>query len=147
MDKYGNPWSKYRVYPPKILAPLRAARHKCLDCCCESAEEVQLCPVEGCPLWPFRFGSYPEDHQGPKSVLKPIKLKCKDCAPEPRDAVENCPKKCCPTWPYRLGTNTKLKGKQRGGPPPKSTQFRKSDGRRNHEQAFFEAMKGKDGGN
>ena len=51
-DKYGNPWPKYRVYPPKALPPLRALRAFCLDCCCESAEEVRLCPVEGCPLWP-----------------------------------------------------------------------------------------------
>ena len=82
VDKYGNPWPKYRVYPPKILAPLKAVRNKCLDCCCESADEVRLCPVEDCSLWPFRMGVYPENHQGAKSVLKPIKLKCQDCIPE-----------------------------------------------------------------
>lgn len=130
-DKYGNPWSKYRVYPPKILPPLRAVRHFCLDCCSEHSEEVLLCPVEGCPLWPFRFGAYPDDHQGPKSVLKPIKLKCKDCAPEPWDAVKNCIKKCCPIWPYRLGTNPKRKGK--GGEPPKSRRFGKIIGTHEHE--------------
>ena len=36
--------------------PLRAIKEKCLDCCCGSYIEVKLCPVEGCPLFPFRFG-------------------------------------------------------------------------------------------
>jgi len=142
-DKYGNPWPKYRVYPPKVLPPLRAVRAKCLDCCCEVSEEVRPCPAEGCSLWPFRFGTYPEYHQGPKSVLRPIKKKCRDCAPEPRDAVRNCLRKCCPLWPYRLGTNPKLKGKRRGLLPPKSTQFQKSEGRRNHQKALSKDMKGK----
>jgi hypothetical protein len=145
-DNYGNPWPKYRVYPTKILPPLRAVRAKCLDCCCEVAEEVRLCPAEGCSLWHYRFGAYPENHQGPKTVLRPIKLKCKDCAPEPREAVKTCKKKCCPLWPYRLGTNPKLKGKKRGLPPPKSAQFQKSNGRRNHQKALSEDMRGKDQG-
>jgi hypothetical protein len=126
MDKYGNPWPKYRVYPPRILSPLQAVRHKCLDCCCESSQEVELCPVEGCLLWPFRFGRYPEGHRGPKTVLRPIKRKCKDCMPEAfkpgTRAVVDCEKKCCPIFPYRLGTNPKLKGT--GGTPPISSRFK-----------------------
>jgi hypothetical protein len=129
VDKYGNPWPKYRVYPPVMLSPLRAVRHKCLDCCREVAEEVRLCPVEDCSLWPYRFGSYPEHYQGRKSVLQPIKEKCGDCAPESRDAIKNCPKKCCPIWPYRMGTNPKRKGK--GGVPPESARFKKSTGLKN----------------
>ena len=77
MDKYGNPWSKYRVYPPKILPPLREVRHKCLDCCCESAEKVKLCPVKDCSLWLYRFGAYPEDHQGAKSSSNPSSVNVK----------------------------------------------------------------------
>jgi hypothetical protein len=114
VGKYGNPWPKYRIYPPKILAPLPAVRHKCLDCCCQLPSEVELCPVEGCHLWPYRFGRYPENHRAPKSVLGPIKKKCKDCAPEPQDAVKNCLKKCCPLWPYRLGKNPKRAGQGLG---------------------------------
>lgn len=120
-DKYGNPWPHYRVYPPKILTPLRAVRFKCLDCCCESAHEVNLCPVESCPLWPFRSGSYPENHQGARSVLKPIKHKCQDCIPEKLNGVRDCSRKCCPIWPYRLGTNPKFKGRI----PPKGVLFQK----------------------
>lgn len=39
--------------------PVKAIRAKCLDCCCAQANEVKLCPVENCPLWPFRFGKNP----------------------------------------------------------------------------------------
>ena len=39
--------------------PVKAIRAKCLDCCCDQANEVKLCPVEDCPLWPFRFGKNP----------------------------------------------------------------------------------------
>lgn len=39
--------------------PVKAIRAKCLDCCCDQAEEVKLCPVEKCPIWPFRFGKNP----------------------------------------------------------------------------------------
>lgn len=39
--------------------PVKAIRGKCLDCCCDQANEVKLCPVDDCPLWPFRFGKNP----------------------------------------------------------------------------------------
>jgi hypothetical protein len=112
-DKYGNPWPKYRNHAQKKLSPLVAVRHYCLDCCCEVAEEVKLCPVTACPLWPFRFGAYPEDHRGPKTVLKPINLRCRDCAPEPiqgKPEWQSCMKKCCPLWHLRFGTNPRRKG-------------------------------------
>lgn len=34
----------------------KAIRLKCLDCCCDKANEVRLCPATGCPLWRFRLG-------------------------------------------------------------------------------------------
>lgn len=109
-----------------MKTPLQAVRHFCLDCCCESSKEVELCPASTCPIWPFRFGTYPADHQGTKSVLRPIKEKCADCMPEALEpgtrAVVDCPKKVCSLWPYRLGTNPKRKGL--GGTPPLSTRFK-----------------------
>lgn len=36
-------------------SPLQRIRQYCLECC-GSAYEVNLCPVEKCPLWPMRFG-------------------------------------------------------------------------------------------
>ena len=43
----------------KRISPLKAIRHKCLDCCCGSSYEVKLCTVERCALYPFREGHNP----------------------------------------------------------------------------------------
>lgn len=43
----------------KRISPLKAIRLKCLDCSCGSSNEVKLCPVEKCPLYPFRLGKNP----------------------------------------------------------------------------------------
>lgn len=42
-----------------MYTPLKAIRQKCLDCCCEQATEVRLCPMESCPLYPYRMGHNP----------------------------------------------------------------------------------------
>jgi hypothetical protein len=42
------------------LTPLRAIRHKCLDCSCWSAKEVSECQVQDCSLYLFRFGRNPD---------------------------------------------------------------------------------------
>lgn len=34
----------------------KAIRLKCLDCCCDRANEVRLCTATNCPLWRFRLG-------------------------------------------------------------------------------------------
>ncbi len=39
--------------------PVKAIRAKCLDCSCDSADEVRKCPVTDCALYPFRFGKNP----------------------------------------------------------------------------------------
>lgn len=43
----------------KRISALKAIRLKCLDCCCGSSNEVKLCTVAGCPLYPFREGHNP----------------------------------------------------------------------------------------
>ena len=43
----------------KILTPVKAIRAKCLDCSCGSANEVKLCPITTCALYPYRFGKNP----------------------------------------------------------------------------------------
>ena len=39
--------------------PVKAIRAKCMDCCCDQISEVENCPMEDCPLHPFRFGKNP----------------------------------------------------------------------------------------
>lgn len=43
----------------EIRNPVKAIRANCLDCCNGSSNEVALCPVDYCPLYPFRFGKNP----------------------------------------------------------------------------------------
>lgn len=42
-----------------LYTPMRAIRRKCLDCVCGSAKEVELCAIEDCSLYPYRFGKRP----------------------------------------------------------------------------------------
>lgn len=39
--------------------PVKAIREHCVDCCGGSSNEVKLCTVEKCALFPFRFGKNP----------------------------------------------------------------------------------------
>ena len=41
------------------MTPTKAIRLKCLDCMCGLANEVKLCPITDCSLYPFRFGKNP----------------------------------------------------------------------------------------
>ena len=44
----------------KSHTPMKAFRAKCLDCSGGSWLEVKHCPVNYCPLWPYRFGKRPK---------------------------------------------------------------------------------------
>jgi hypothetical protein len=44
----------------KGISPMKSIRQHCLWCCKQQPNEVKLCPVYGCPLWPFRFGHNPK---------------------------------------------------------------------------------------
>lgn len=43
----------------KKMTPIKAIRAKCLDCCCGQANEVKLCTVTRCALYPYRLGHNP----------------------------------------------------------------------------------------
>lgn len=40
----------------KPLTPMKSIRQKCLECCCGSSNEVKVCTICDCPLWPLRSG-------------------------------------------------------------------------------------------
>ncbi len=92
------------------LTPLRAIRQKCLWCCLNSASEVRLCPVVGCPSYRYRFGRYPE--QGERRALRAIRLKCLDCCAYSRAMVKRCSTAECALREYRKGKNPRLRGKR-----------------------------------
>lgn len=41
------------------MTPLQAIRAYCLGCMCDQPNEVKLCPVTKCELYPYRFGKNP----------------------------------------------------------------------------------------
>lgn len=41
------------------ISPLRAIKEHCLDCSNGQKQEVKLCPVTECKLYPFRNGKNP----------------------------------------------------------------------------------------
>lgn len=53
----------------KEVSPLKAIRLKCLDCSCNSLEEVRECFAKKCPLYQYRFG-YRLDENGKKRKVK-----------------------------------------------------------------------------
>jgi hypothetical protein len=61
----------------KIPSVLRSVRLKCLDCSCGSVSEVTACPVEACPLHPFRFGKNP-NRNGTRVMTEEQKQASKD---------------------------------------------------------------------
>jgi hypothetical protein len=54
----------------QIFTPIKAMRKKCLDCCCGSPQEVKLCPVRDCSLYPYRLGKHPK-RTGTKGRINP----------------------------------------------------------------------------
>lgn len=45
--------------PEQITNPVKAIRAFCMGCSGDSTAEVKNCPVEKCPLYPFRMGKNP----------------------------------------------------------------------------------------
>ncbi len=43
----------------QITSPIKAIRAKCIDCCCGSVNEADMCTAKDCPLYPFRHGKNP----------------------------------------------------------------------------------------
>ena len=93
------------------MSPLSAVRKKCLWCCNGKPKEVAQCPVEGCELFPFRFGVNP--NKKTRLKLKTIRSKCIDCSAGSLKEVNECWDTNCPLFPLRMGRNPNLVGKRR----------------------------------
>jgi hypothetical protein len=39
--------------------PVKAIRAYCMDCSNSNVREIRLCPMEDCPLYPYRLGKNP----------------------------------------------------------------------------------------
>ena len=83
--------------PMKLnLPPLQAIREKCVqDCANGYTEAVDDCLIPYCSLYPYRFGSVPEDKKG-VSLLQVVHKKCIECSCGEEKRVESCNIKDCP---------------------------------------------------
>ena len=43
----------------KRITPIRSIRRKCLECSNGSPLEVKECPIDDCPIYPYRLGKNP----------------------------------------------------------------------------------------
>ena len=58
-----------------MLTPIKAIRAKCLDCCGGDKQEVRMCPVSDCPIFPYRMGHRPQmdtDTTESADLAKPV---------------------------------------------------------------------------
>ena len=51
------------------MSPLKAIRAKCYDCSYFQLNEIRLCEVVNCALWPFRAGKHPWRAEARKTPL------------------------------------------------------------------------------
>lgn len=98
----------------KKLIPVRSIRKKCLSCMIESADQVNRCHLEKCPLWAYRFGKKPISNNGKRLLtsLKSIKSFCLECSSFNKAEVRSCDIQDCVLYPFRLGKNPNLKGRK-----------------------------------
>ena len=43
------------------ITPMKAIRAKCLQCTCNQRQEIKLCTIKTCALYPYRMGHRPKD--------------------------------------------------------------------------------------
>lgn len=72
----------------KILTPIKAIRAKCLDCMCNQATEVRLCPLTDCSLYPYRMGHNP-NRKGMGGNIKALSAEKSDSACKTQRGGEN----------------------------------------------------------
>ena len=56
--------------PKQIMS--KQIRLQCLDCSGNEKDEIKFCSITDCPLWYFRFGTYPQTYinaHGDKSKI------------------------------------------------------------------------------
>ena len=110
--------------------PIQAIHKYCVIwCCADQFKEVELCPVDDCPLHIYRLGEKKMEENTSQDIwdcgssgfkrfvakteltsLKAIKYKCLDCSAGYREEINKCWKKDCFLYPFRKGHNPARRG-------------------------------------
>lgn len=86
----------------KQRSPVKAIRAYCLWCCCESSNEVKLCPETDCPLHSYRFGKK-KGFVHKLTPIKAIRARCVDCVGGCTQDANRCKCSECALHAYRTG--------------------------------------------
>ena len=70
----------------EILTPVKAIRAYCLGCMCGQVNEVALCPIKNCELYPYRFGKNP--NYKPKEYTEAQKANMRENAKKMREKMK-----------------------------------------------------------
>ena len=80
------------VFDKIFLTPVESIRLKCLDCSGYQRNEIRLCTVAGCPLYPYRMGARPTgEYKREKPAVARQKMEeafNKECLPEENKLAE-----------------------------------------------------------
>lgn len=71
-----------------ITSPVKAIRAYCIDCMCGNTAEVRRCPLDSCPLFPFRFGKNPYWGQGKAALSEDDGCGDIDIAPNSEETLK-----------------------------------------------------------
>ena len=72
--------------------PVKAIREKCLECSNGQPSEVKCCPVEKCPLYPFRLGKNPfrQKREMTEEQKKAVRDRLREARKNNADSSEDC---------------------------------------------------------
>ena len=87
--------------------PMKAIRERCLDCSGGSVKEVRECPIDNCPLHPYRFGHRPTE-KATLTPMKAIRKHCLSCCNGSSTEVRLCTAENCPLQAYKSGHKPKV---------------------------------------
>lgn len=76
----------------EITNPVKVIRAYCLECSNGQPSEVKYCPVEKCPLFPFRFGKNPfrQKREMSEEQRQAVRDRLREARKYNSDSVEDC---------------------------------------------------------
>lgn len=92
------------------LTRIQAIRAKCLECSNDSRKEIRECPIQTCPLYPFRMGKRPSRAEAKFTASKAIRKECLECYCGNKVGVRECKRGDCTLWIYRMGYEVDYNG-------------------------------------
>lgn len=72
---------------------LQAIRYRCIECAASRMYTIDYCPIDTCPLYPFRFGNEPKPKEPKAKTFYCTDKKCDNSLLDKKATLYHC-KKC-----------------------------------------------------